>query len=556
MKKYLALFLVLILMLNLFAACSKEEAENVNNNAEEPVNVENTDPGTADEEGDTDEQTTPIESLTIVTDVWEGMDMFLIDSWVDGAQSLAADSILAMADDGRALPNIASESVWSEDGLTWTLTFPEGMYYSTGEQLEPEDVVASIEHGLEYSTWADGYKTIESMEVDGRNVIIHLSEYQADMEYNFMSSFVGVIDKDELDTMSNDELLWGCHPYGAYYVEEFSPGAYVTLKANPGYVTHNPLVENKGKMPVETLNIVMGGEDFTYYTGLINGDYDLLNSAPADYLEDLQASDAVTLVESCCAMIGYAEFNIKNEFLADKNVRMAIIRGFDRDKYEQYSDDYNDATYCLVQNNCLNYDPEVEAYYKENYGYDVEAAKQYLADSGWADTDGDAYVDKDGKKLSFVFSSRDANNSIIVAQALQEDLKAIGIEMTITTQDWSYVNQDVVDGNYDMAFLNLGWSEPMLLVDNFCNRSDIAAECSNLDREGYLELVAKARATVDYDERTEVISEIQYKLFDYATILPLIRGTAYRCWSSKLQGIISTPTGSLYLNDVYMVEEN
>ena len=81
MKKYLALFLVLILMLNLFAACSKEGAENVNNNAEEPVNVENTDPGTADEEGNTDEQTTPIESLTIVTDVWEGMDMFLIDSW-------------------------------------------------------------------------------------------------------------------------------------------------------------------------------------------------------------------------------------------------------------------------------------------------------------------------------------------------------------------------------------------------------------------------------------------------------------------------------------------
>ena len=43
---------------------------------------------------------------------------------------------------------------------------------------------------------------------------------------------------------------------------------------------------------------------------------------------------------------------------------------------------------------------------------------------------------------------------------------------------------------------------------------------------------------------------------DYATILPLIRGTGYRCWNSKLQGVISTPTGSLYLNDVYMVEKN
>lgn|GEM_PF-5665818 len=44
----------------------------------------------------------------------------------------------------------------------------------------------------------------------------------------------------------------------------------------------------------------------------------------------------------------------------------------------QYSNDYNDASYCLVQNNCLNYDSEVEEYYKENYGYDVEAANSIL----------------------------------------------------------------------------------------------------------------------------------------------------------------------------------
>ena len=67
-------------------------------------------------------------------------------------------------------------------------------------------------------------------------------------------------------------------------------------------------------------------------------------------------------------------------------------------------------------------------------------------------------------------------------------------------------------------------------------------------------LVAKARGTVDYDERTGVITEIQKKLFDYATIMPLLRGTAYRCWDSKLGGVVSLPTGYLYLNDVYVIE--
>lgn len=535
MKKYLALLMAAMMVLAMLAGCGGD-----------------TD---APQSGDAPADGKKIpEELTIVGSDWEGIDMFLVDSWNDGAQGLVADSILTMDENGRAIPQIASKSVWSEDGLTWTLTFPEGMYYSTGEQLEPEDVVASIEHGLEYSTWADGYQMIESMEISGRDVIFHLTEFQADMEFNFMSSFVGVIDKDELDSMSNDELLWGCHPYGAYYVEEFQAGAFVKLKANPGYVTHNPLVENKGKPNVETINVVFGGEDFTYYTGMVNGEYDILNSAPADYLADLQANEGITLVESSCATTGYTEFNTKNEFFADKNVRLAVIRGFDRDKWEAYSDDYSDHTYALIQNNSLNYSQEAWDYYKENYGYDVEVAKQLLADSGWKDTDGDGYVDKDGKKLSFTFSSRDQVNSITVAQSLQEDMKAIGIEMNITTQDWSYVNQDVREGKHDMAYLSLGWSEPMLLVDSFCNRSEIAAECSNLDLEGYLALVAKARGTVDYDERTEVITEIQKKLFDYATIMPLLRGTAYRCWDSKLGGVVSLPTGYLYLNDVYIVE--
>ena len=153
--------------------------------------------------------------LTIQDDDWEGMDLFQVSSWND-MQSLVADSILGTDPETKeATPNIASESVWSDDGLTWTLTFPEGMYYSTGEEVEPEDFIASVEYGKEVSEYADGYANIESMEVDGRKVIVHLSEYQADMEYNFESCFVGMIDKDEIESMSKDEMLWGCHPYGA-----------------------------------------------------------------------------------------------------------------------------------------------------------------------------------------------------------------------------------------------------------------------------------------------------------------------------------------------------
>ena len=56
--------------------------------------------------------------------------------------------------------------------------------------------------------------------------------------------------------------------------------------------------------------------------------------------------------------------------------------------------------------------------------YNVERAKALLAQSGWVDTDGDGYVDKDGKKLRLNFYTYTARPEVILyAEALQVDYK-------------------------------------------------------------------------------------------------------------------------------------
>ncbi len=492
------------------------------------------------------------QTLIIQDSEWQGIDMYQCTSWND-MQTLLADPIFEIDDDtGEAIPGIASEGVWSEDGLTWTITFPEGMYYSTGEQVEPEDFIASVEWGMEVSTYAEGYSNIESMEVDGRNVIVHLSEFMADMEYNFMSCFTGLIDKDELESMTADELLWGAHPYGAYYLEEYEAGAYAVLKANPGYSTNNPKVENKGVMPIEEVRIVFTGEDFTFAEGIQNGEYDVLATLPIEYYDELVANDDITVVEAADATLAYFEMNITNEILSDRNVRLAIIRGINRDNFSSYLSDIYPPAYSLIVSKCLNYDEAAEEYYKENYGYDFDAAVALLEEAGWVDTDGDGIREKDGVELSLTFSSRDEEPSTSVAQSIQIDMKELGIDMQITTQAWSYVNQDVIDGNFDMAFLLLGWDEPFLLLDRFCQRNP---EATNPDPETQEAMVADARSTVDYEERTEKITAIQMYLMDYATVVPLLDQGGFRCWRSEIQGIVYSDLGGFYLADVVVDED-
>lgn len=203
--------------------------------------------------------------------------------------------------------------------------------------------------------------------------------------------------------------------------------------------------------------------------------------------------------------------------------------------------------YSLILSKCLNYSEEAVDYYKANYDYDPEAAKQLLADAGWTDTDGDGIVDKDGTPLSFTFDCRDTESSKSIVQSLQIDMKAIGIDMQITTQDWSYVNQDVRDGNFQMAYLGLGWSEPFLLMDMFCQRNP---ECTNPDPEGQEALVAEARKIVDFEKRTEAITELQKKIMDYCTLLPFADSSCYRVWRSEIKGIKYTVNGGFWLNDV------
>lgn len=478
---------------------------------------------------------------------WVGTDPFQSGSWND-TQSLIADSILAIDQATKApVPDIASKSVWSDDGLTWTLTFPEGMYYSTGEQLEPEDFIASLEYGREVGTRSESYKSIESMEVNGRDVIIHLSNFQADMEFNFENYFIGVIDKDEIESMTKEEMLWGCHPYGAYYVDKYEPGAYVIIKANPYYRTNNPMMKNKGVCPVKTIKVVFVGEDFTIATGIQSGEYDFISNIPMEYYDELVASSEVDVVPQGVATIAYAEMNMKDPILSDINVRKAIIKGFSRENLSKYVTASQTPAYCFVGPKCLNYSIDAVNYYKSKYDYNVSEARLLLESAGWADSDGDGILDKNGTPLSFTFTIRDSEPVKVIAQSIQNDMKALGIDMQIVAKQNAYVRQDVIDGNFQMGYLSIGWGDPFKLMDLIAQRNP---ECTNPDPQKQLELVAEARRNTNAAKRAVQITELQERIMDYCTVIPLADFTGYRAWRSEIKGILCAEDGVLYFNDI------
>lgn len=483
--------------------------------------------------------------LNIIDSEWRGLDTYQLDETA-GAQGLSSSALFQWDPETNSMvDNVCTDWQVSEDGKTATFTVPEGMYYSTGEQVEPEDVVASIQHGLDVSPYSDGYNNIESMDVDGRQVTLHLSEFRSDMQYYFCAGFVTVIDKDELDTMTNEELMWGCHPYGMYALAEdgYVSGSEVKLVKNEGFSCSNPLVENQGAGHFENVSVRFNVEEFTQTEDLKAGNVDLIMSITEAQKIDLEGDDTIVLADTTYPNIDYFEMNTDSPIFSDINVRTALALSIDREALVDVVDGMIAPAYSMITESMQNYNADTAEWFKANLANDKERAMELLEESGWVDSDGDGIREKDGETLTFTWYAW--TDSTTIPEAMAEQLREVGFDMQIETLDWNYVYESINADDYDAGIEWLSWAEPMLIF-NACYY-DLNAP-GNTDQ--YYADVEAAATTIDTDTRTELVGDLQMHLFENVNMIPMYSELSFTAMNADLQGFNVLADGTAPLNDL------
>ncbi len=483
--------------------------------------------------------------LNIIDSEWRGLDTYQLDETA-GAQGLSSSALFQWDPETNSMvDNVCTDWQVSEDGKTATFTVPEGMYYSTGEQVEPEDVVASIQHGLDVSPYSDGYSNIESMDVDGRQVTLHLSEFRSNMQYYFCAGFVTVIDKDELDTMTNEELMWGCHPYGMYALAEdgYVSGSEVKLVKNEGFSCSNPLVENQGAGHFENVSVRFNVEEFTQTEDLKAGNVDLIMSITEAQKIDLEGDDTIVLADTTYPNIDYFEMNTDSPIFSDINVRTALALSIDREALVDVVDGMIAPAYSMITESMQNYNADTAEWFKANLANDKERAMELLEESGWVDSDGDGIREKDGETLTFTWYAW--TDSTTIPEAMAEQLREVGFDMQIETLDWNYVYESINADDYDAGIEWLSWAEPMLIF-NACYY-DLNAP-GNTDQ--YYADVEAAATTIDTDTRTELVGDLQMHLFENVNMIPMYSELSFTAMNADLQGFNVLADGTAPLNDL------
>ena len=82
----------------------------------------------------------------------------------------------------------------------------------------------------------------------------------------------------------------------------------------------------------------------------------------------------------------------------------------------------------------------------EPYGYSIEKAKALLAEAGWADTNGDGVLDKNGQKLEFTFKLGSPRQFYtMVTGQLNDACKQVGIKMNTEVVEWATYVEDLTN---------------------------------------------------------------------------------------------------------------
>lgn len=139
--------------------------------------------------------------------------------------------------------------------------------------------------------------------------------------------------------------------------------------------------------------------------------------------------------------------------LHDPKVRAALIQCLDRETYNKVllKDTFIPGKAPVPPSLDYGFDQ-----LKDPNAYNPENAKKLLAEAGWKDTNGDGYVDKNGKNLEidFVFYSGRAELPLY-AEATQADAKKIGIKVNMKNVDYNVLDPMRRNGEFDLIISNI-----------------------------------------------------------------------------------------------------
>ncbi len=423
--------------------------------------------------------------------------------------------------DGDLIPAVASDCKISDDATVYTFTLRDGVKFHDGSMVTADDVKYSIERYAEIQGESSAFSVFDHVELpDEKTVVVYLKEGYSEFlpEITF-----GIIPRANQDPEKNPVGT------GPFKVVSYTPGQKLEVEKFEDYW-------QEGLPRLDRVEFKITADSDTAFMELQAGTIDIL-----DYLTGAQVKAAggdCEILEGTQNMVQGMFLNHTYGPLSDVRVRQAICHAVNRDEINSF---LYDGKSHLIGSHMI---PKLVRYYEsgaENlYPYDVDKAKELLAEAGYPD----------GFDLEIIATTA-STQYVDAAQVIADQLGRAGIRAAIRQVEWSTWLDEVYHGKQFQATV-VGFDGT--LAPNYWMKRYVTGNSKNFmnySSTEYDETYEKALMAVDDDEKAELYKRCQMILAEDAEAVFIQDPVNYVAVNKRLGGYQFYPLSAQDMSVVY-----
>ncbi|MBL8894740.1 MAG: peptide ABC transporter substrate-binding protein [Rhizobiales bacterium] len=440
------------------------------------------------------------------------------------------------------IPGAAESWAVSPDGKTYTFKLRADGKWSDGSPVTADDYVFSWRRLVDPATAAEyaymlspvvnadainkGEKKAEELGVKAIDPLTFEVTLNAPTPYflemlSHQSTYA--VSKANVEKFGADFIKPGnLVSNGAYMLAEFVPNDHVKAVKNPNFY-------DAGNVKIDTVNYIPTEDRSTAMKRFEAGELDSNDDIPTEQLADLKAKFGDQVRIGPYLGTYYYVFKIPKDPWSNAKLRHAVSMAIDRDYLaEKVWQNTMIPAYSFVPPGIGGYETKTTDYAEMSQLDREDAAKKILAELGYGPD----------KPLKLEIRYNTSENHKNTAVAIQEQLKPLGIEVTLLNTDTKTHYAHLENhGDFDVA--RAGWIADYKDPENFLalcktGTGNNYAEYSNKE---YDDLMAAAAASADPAARMKKLSDAEaIGVARDLCVLPLLYYGFHTVVSNKLKG--------------------
>lgn len=436
------------------------------------------------------------------------------------------ETLILQTEDLQLVPGLADS--WTQiDDLTFEFKLKKDVVFHDGSPFTAADVKFTFERALTSPDIGHIIGSLESVEVvDDFTVRLVTKQPFAPMLTHLAHPAASILSEEVVSAAGYEFAV----PVGTgpYKFVEWVIGDKVTLARFDDYHGTKAVIPNVVFRAIPDNSV----RTIELETGAIDIAYDI---QPSDVNRVGDNAD-LTLYRDSNLSMNYIGFNMEKKPFDDVRVRQAINYAIDMDSIVKVVlMGVGAPAFGPIGPNVWGSKQDLEP-----YGFDVELAKSLLAEAGYPDG------------FTTTLWTNDNKTRIDIAEIVQNQLGAVGIEVTVEVVEWGKYLTDTAEGKHDMFIL--GWTTVTADADYGLYALFHSTQVGSPGNRTWFndarvdELLTVGRTTLDTSARSAAYAEAQQIIRDQAPWIFVNTGENVAGSAKNVVGFVQHPAGHHRLN--------